>query len=190
MLLLTNYLPKINSDDDGFNARTVCIEWPVKFVASPTKPHERKIDYDMAKKLEPEASGILARLVRGCIDVLEHGLQIPERVLRYTAEQIDSFDDIGRFIKECCDLEDPSVDGGEYKTRTAASDLLKVCNWWCKQTLGNSYPYTPKKFTPALEKKGIFTKKSSVMYYMGITIREEIQAEFDDAHSKFNGGDL
>ena len=180
LLLLTNYLPKINSDDDGFNARTICIEWPVKFVPNPTKPHERQIDYGMLDKLKPEASGILARLVRGCMEVMEHGLQIPERVLRYTAEQIDSFDDVGRFVKECCVLEDPPVDGGEYTTRTAAADLLKVCNWWCKKILGNSYPFTPKKFAPMLEKKGIFSKKSSVMYYMGITVKPEIMDEYEE----------
>lgn len=179
LLLLTNYLPKINSDDDGFNARTICIEWPVKFVANPTKEYERQIDYDMARKMESEASGILARLVRGCMDVMRNGLQIPERVLRYTEEQIDSFDDIGKFLKECCEVEDPPTGGREWESRIAASELLNICNWWCKKILGNSYPYTPKKFTPALEKKGIFTKKSSVMYYMGVTVKDEIRDEYE-----------
>ena len=32
----------------------------------------------------------------------------------------------------------------------------------------------------ALEKKGIFTKKSSVMFYLGVTVKQEIQDEFDD----------
>ena len=71
------------------------------------------------------------------------------------------------------------MSGQEYETRTAASELLKVCNWWCKKILGNAYPYTPKKFTPALEKKGIPTKKSSVMYYLGVTVKEDILAEYD-----------
>ena len=180
MLLLTNYLPKINSDDDGFNARTICIEWPVKFVANPVKEYERQIDYNIAQKMEPEESGILALLVRGCMDVIANGLRIPEKVLRYTEEQIDSFDDIGKFLKECCDLEEPPTGGREYETRTAASELLKVCNWWCKKILGNSYPYTPKKFTPALEKKGIPTKKSSVMFYLGVTVKQEIMDEYSD----------
>ena len=179
LLLLTNYLPKLDSDDDGFKARTVCVEWPVKFVANPTKPWERQIDYEMARKMEPEDSGILARLVRGCMDVMADGLRIPEKVLRYTEEQIDSFDDIGKFLKECCEVEEPPTGGREYETRIAASELLKVCNWWCKKVLGNSYPYSPKKFTPALEKKGIPSKKSSVMYYLGVTVRAEIQTEYE-----------
>ena len=129
LLLLTNYLPKIDASDDGFNLRTLCIEWPVKFVANPTKEWERKIDHNISKKLEKEASGILALLVKGCMDVLMNGLRIPEKVLQFTREQIDSFDDIGRFLKECCVLEDPPTGGREYETRTAASELLKMCNW-------------------------------------------------------------
>ncbi|MBD5641785.1 MAG: DNA primase [Desulfovibrio sp.] len=180
LLLLTNYLPKLDASDDGFNARTICIEWPVKFVPNPTKEWERQIDYNMSKKLEAEDSGILALLVRGCMDVIANGLQIPEKVKQFTREQIDSFDDIGKFLKECCEMEDPPTGGREYSTRTAASDLLKICNWWCKKILGNAFPYTPKKFTPALEKKGIPTKKSSVMFYLGVTVKQEIRDEFDE----------
>lgn len=181
IMLLTNYLPKINSDDDGFNARTICIEWPVKFVPNPVREYERKIVYGMDDRLEKEDSGILAFMVRGCMDVIANNLRIPDKVLRYTADQIDSFDDIGKFLKECCILEDPPTGGREFKTRTAASDLLKICNWWCKNILGNSYPFTPKQFAPALEKKGIPTKKSSIMYYLGVTVKEEIEDEFEEA---------
>lgn len=179
LLLLTNYLPKLDASDDGFSARTICIEWPIKFVANPTKEYERQIDYNIAQKLESEASGILALMVRGCMDVIANGLRIPEKVLQFTREQIDSFDDIGKFLKECCDQEEPPTGGREYQMRTPASELLKICNWWCKKVLGNSYPYTPKKFTPALERKGIFTKKSSVMYYLGVQVKEDIRLEFD-----------
>ena len=181
IMLLTNYLPKINSDDDGFNARTICIEWPVKFVPNPVREYERKIVYGMDDRLEKEDSGILAFMVRGCMYVIANNLRIPDKVLRYTADQIDSFDDIGKFLKECCILEDPPTGGREFKTRTAASDLLKICNWWCKNILGNSYPFTPKQFAPALEKKGIPTKKSSIMYYLGVTVKEEIEDEFEEA---------
>jgi putative DNA primase/helicase len=179
LLLLTNYLPKMDVDDDGFNIRTLCIEWPVKFVANPVKDYERQIDYDIAKNMESEDSGILARLVQGCMDVLANGLRIPEKVLRYTQEQLDSFDDIGKFLKECCEMEDPPTGGRDWGTRTAVSDLLKCCNWWCKKVLGNTYPFTPKKFTPALEKKGIPTKKSNVMYYLGVQVRPEIMDEYN-----------
>lgn len=151
LLLLTNYLPKIDASDDGFKARTICIEWPVKFVENPTREYERKIVPRMDERLREEASGILACLVRGCMDVMANGLQIPEKVLQYTRERIDDFDDIGRFLSECCDVEEPPTGGREWQSRIAASDFLKVLNWWCKTVLGNAWPYTPKKVTPALD---------------------------------------
>lgn len=36
MILLTNYVPKMDTDDDGFNARTLFIEW--RSNSSPTRP--------------------------------------------------------------------------------------------------------------------------------------------------------
>lgn len=180
LILLTNYLPKIDAGDDGFNSRTICIEWPIKFVPKPVKDFERQIVYGMDKKLKSEASGILALLVRGAMEVIVNGLRVPEKVLKFTREQIDSFDDIGRFLAECCVLEDPPTGGRDWATRVAASDLLKICNWWCKNILGNAYPFTPKKFTPALEKKGIPTRKNSVMYYLGVTVKPDVQDEYDE----------
>lgn len=178
IIALTNYLPKLNPDDEGFLARTLCVEWPIKFVPNPTKPWERKIDYDMDEKLKAEASGILARLVRGARDVLEHGLRVPEKVLAYTREQMDSFDDIGRFLRECCEIEESPSHGLDYQSRTAVSELIKICNWWCRKNLGNTYPYKPKGFTQTLEKKGIQSRKSSVMYYMGVSVLPEVLEEY------------
>lgn len=179
LFALTNYLPKFNTDDDGTLARTICVEWPIKFVANPTKPWERQIDYDMEEKLKAEASGILARIVRGARDVLEHGLRIPEKVMKYTREQWDSFDDIGRFLRECCEIEEPPSHGRDYETRIAVSELVKICNWWCKKILGNTFPYKPKGVTQSLEKKGVPTRKSSVMHYMGVAVLPEILAEYN-----------
>ena len=184
MFMLTNFLPKLNTSDDGFLARTICIEWPVKFVPVPTKPWERQIDYGIGKRLEAEASGILARLVRGCQDVLANGLRIPEKVLRYTQEQMDAQDDIGRFLRECCEIEDPPTGDRTYQTKIPVSEFLRVCNWWCKKQLGNAYDYTPKKVTPLLEKKGVQTHKSSVMHYMGLSITSETMLEFNSDTGK------
>lgn len=182
MIMLTNFLPKLNTSDDGFLARTICIEWPVKFVPTPTKPWERQIDYGIGKRLEAEASGILARLVRGCQDVLANGLRIPEKVLRYTQEQMDAQDDIGRFLRECCELEEPPTGDRTWQTKIPVSEYLKVLNWWCKSQLGNAYDYTPKKVTPLLEKKGIPTHKSSVMHYLGLSVLPEVMDEYRSAN--------
>lgn len=178
IIALTNYLFKFNADDEGTLARTLFVEWPIKFVPDPTKPWEKKIDYNMEEKLKVEASGILARIVLGARDVLEHGLRIPEKVMKYTQEQWDSFDDIGRFLHECCTVEEPPSHGLDYETRIAVSEFVKICNWWCKKNLGNTYPFKPRGVTQSLGKKGITTRKSSVMFYMGLSVLPEIMADY------------
>ncbi|GAB7079561.1 phage/plasmid primase, P4 family [Megalodesulfovibrio paquesii] len=181
LFFLTNELPKMKSDDDAFWTRLHAVHWPIRFVDDPQAPDERKRDPHMAARLEEERSGILARLVEGCLDYLKHGLCPPEKVTAYTREQRDQFDDIGQFLHDCCEREEPPASGMDWKTRTPGSEFAAVCNWWCKKTLGNAYAYSPKRLTQTLDRKGIPTKKSSVMYYLGITIRPGVLAEFQDA---------
>ena len=49
-----------------------------------------------------------------------------------------------------------------------------------QENSGQLLPVHAQKFTPALEKKGIFTKKSSVMYYLGVVVKPEILEEYND----------
>jgi len=181
LFFLTNELPKMKSDDDAFWTRLHAVHWPIRFVDSPQALDERKRDPHMAAKLEEESSGILARLVEGCLDYLEHGLCPPEKVKAYTQEQREQFDDIGQFIQECCDREEPPTYGADWQTRTLGSDFTAICNWWCKKTLGNFYAYSPKRMTQTLDRKGIPTKKSSVMHYLGVSIKPEIISEYKAA---------
>lgn len=184
LFFLTNELPKMKSDDDAFWTRLHAIHWPIRFVDDPQAPDERKRDSHMAAKLEEESSGILACLVGGCMDYLKNGLCPPEKVTAYTQEQREQFDDIGQFLHECCEREEQPPTGCDWDTRTPASDLLAVCNWWCKKTLGNSYAYSPKRMTQTLERKGIITKKSNVMHYLGVTINPDVLKEYQAAKEK------
>ncbi len=180
LFFLTNELPKMKSDDDAFWARLHAVHWPIRFVDNPQSPDERKRDPLMASKLEEEASGILACIVEGCIDYLKQGLNPPEKVLAYTKQQRDNFDDIGQFITDACGMHEAVT--------TPVSHFVAVCNWWLKNTFGNSYNYSAKKITQILEKKGIKTKKSNVMHYVGIEIKYEIQEEYEEFLEENKGG--
>lgn len=180
LFFLTNEVPKMKSDDDAFWTRSHFIHWPIRFVDSPQAPDERKKDPRIFQKMEGELSGILARLVEGCLDYLENGLAPPEKVLAYTKEQREQFDDIGQFLRAACILEEQPAAGQEWKTRIQASELLGICNWWSQKNLGNTYPYKPKGFTQALEKKGIANFKSNVMHYRGVTVKPEVLEEYED----------
>jgi putative DNA primase/helicase len=175
----TNDLPKIRADDDAFWSRVHAVHWPVRFVDKPKEPDERPRDPRMASALEEDLSGVLACLVQGCMDYLAHGLNPPEKVLAYTKEQRDSFDDIGMFLSDVCIREAKPPEGEDWKTRTAAAFFVSVCNWWLRQTFGNDYKYSAKRITQTLEKKGVTSHKSSVMWYLGVDIKQDVQDEYD-----------
>ena len=141
LFFLTNEVPKMKSDDDAFWTRSHFIHWPIRFVDNPQTPDERKRDPRIFQKMEDELPGILARLVEGCLDYMDQGLAPPEKVLPYTKEQRDQFDDIGQFLREACIQESPPAAGQKWKTMIPVAELLAICNWWSQKTLGNTYPY-------------------------------------------------
>ena len=104
-------------------------------------------------------------------------------MLAYTKEQRDNFDDIGQFLEDAC-IREPQREMGHWQTRTAVSEFVSICNWWLKQTFGNSYNYSAKRVTQTLEKKGIVSRKANVMYYQGIEIKPEVQAGYDAAKAE------
>jgi len=177
LFFMTNEIPKMRSEDDGFWLRLHAVPWPIRFVDDPRDPDERKRDPRMAASLKEEPSGVLACLVQGCMDYLAHGLQPPEKVLAHTKEQRDNFDEIGLFLQDACTLEKHCF-AGAWLTSTAVSDFVAVCNWWLKHTFGNSYDYSAKRITQTLAKKGILTKKSSVMHYQGVEINADVMVEY------------
>jgi len=178
LFLMTNDLPKIKSDDDAFWSRVHAIHWPVRFVDRPEAADERSRDPKMSEKLRLESSGILARLVQGAMDYLAQGLNPPEKVTSYTREQREMFDDIGQFLNDCCVVEEPPPLGGKLLTRIVAAEFVAICNWWLKQTFGNAYPYSAKRITQALDKKGIHSQKSNKMHYLGVSIKADVLVEY------------
>jgi putative DNA primase/helicase len=181
LFFFTNELPRMKSDDDAFWTRLHAVHWPIRFVDDPKDPDERKRDPRMAAALEEDPSGVLACMVQGCIDYLQHGLKPPEKVLAYTKEQRESFDDIGQFLTDACIREAPPPTGNDFQTRTDVSYFVSVCNWWLHQTFGSNYNYSAKRVTQNLEKKGIPSKKSGIMQYHGVVIKPDVLAEYDTA---------
>ncbi len=180
LFLMTNDLPKIKSDDDAFWTRVHAIHWPVRFVDRPVDPDERQRDPKMFAKLKLERSGILARLVQGAMDYLSQGLAPPEKVIAYTQEQREMFDDIGQFLADCCLREPTPRPGAKWQTRTQVADFVAICNWWLKETFGNPYPYSAKRVTQTLDKKGIHTIKSGPRHYLGVAVKPEVRAEYGE----------
>lgn len=94
-----NYQPQIAGADEGIWRRVRLVPWTVEI-----PPAQRLRDFDR-RRLYPEASGILNRLLAGLIDWREHGLVEPERVREATATYRSDSDPLGRFLAACTEAE-------------------------------------------------------------------------------------
>ena len=57
LFFMTNEIPKMRSDDEGFWLRLHAVHWPIRFVDNPKDPDERKRDPRMAATLQEDLSG-------------------------------------------------------------------------------------------------------------------------------------
>ena len=124
LLILTNHLPKADAADYALWARLYRIPFRISFIDLPTAPNERKADPELPAKLRAEAPGILAWLVRGCLDFQAQGLNPPEAVKAATKEYREAEDVIGQFIEEKCVLG-PTC-------QVKAGDLFKSYQEWAE----------------------------------------------------------
>lgn len=131
IIMLTNHCPRIpDSDDYAMWRRVLRVPFNVRFVEDPKLPHERKMDKDLPQKLLAEAPGILAWLVRGCLEWRQEGLNPPAAVLESTEKYREDEDLTGQFAEERLTRSE----GHE----TPMGDLYKAYVTWCE-----GYGYNP-----------------------------------------------
>lgn len=93
MWMATNYLPRLNSDDNAIWKRVKPIEFPVEVAT--LGPEEK----GLAEKIfAEEASGILNWLLEGVRMYQEHGLEDPDEVSRSVATYRRDVDSVAQFI--------------------------------------------------------------------------------------------
>jgi len=102
LVLLSNFEPKISSNDPAVWARVLKIPFTQTFVDEPTGKNERLKDRDLPEKLKSEYSGILAWLVQGCLDWQKVGLMPPDVVKTATNAYRAKNDMLAEFIETCC----------------------------------------------------------------------------------------
>ena len=178
LFLLTNEIPRAKADDDAFWSRTIAVPWRLRFVDNPVTPDERPRDPKMEGKLMRELPGILAWLVRGCLEYQRQGLNQPEEILACTRERRNEFDDVGRFLTECCIIEETPA-GEKPHNRMSAANLLDYFNWWLHKNVDSTYSYSPKRLGIILVKKGFEKIKSSGFHYLGISMQPEVVEEYE-----------
>lgn len=149
ILLLTNHKPHIPADDQAVWDRILLIPFENRFVENPSKVNEKQRDTNLRMELEGEAAGILAWLVRGCLDWQRNGLNPPSEVKVATQLYREEEDTLGMFLKEVCILgNDAKVTG---------SELYEAYSRWCQEN--NIGPMSGTKFGLIMTNTRGFEKK-------------------------------
>ena len=180
-IMTTNELPKAKADDAAFWARAILLKWPLSFVENPEQPYERPADKNLDEKIQAEAKGVLARMVRGSMEYLRDGLKIPDKVQECTREQLASWNDVGLFIADWCEMEPHQDNPDNYKTRISATDIHEAFCLWYARNRDRRFSISAKKFAEMLNKKDIPSKKSNGRYRLGIRLNSEGENALDEA---------
>ena len=95
--IATNHKPVIEETADGIWDRVHLVPFRVRFDGD-------KADEDLGAKLGAEAAGVLAWIVRGCLEWQREGLNPPPAVLAATEQYREESDPLGIFFADCCVL--------------------------------------------------------------------------------------
>jgi putative DNA primase/helicase len=158
LVLLTNNKPHADASDKAFWERLCPITFNLRFVDQPQAPNERKKDTRLGQALQAEASGILAWLVRGCLDWQKIGLQIPACILRERKAYQGEEDTLGQFLDECCVITP--------QAKVKAILLYARYAQWCEQNRLKAM--TGTAFGLAMGKRYRRDREKHGMHYYGI----------------------
>lgn len=161
IFLSTNHRPHADAEDFAFWKRVVLIPFNIAFVKDPQKKHERQADTWLPEKLEKEGPGILAWLVRGCLEWQRDGLKIPQVVQMATDKYRDEENIIKQFAQERCIL-------GPEK-RTQAKTLFDAFRTWCDE---NGHSINQKQFSREIRKRFAVDDTGRYTFYEGIGLKE------------------
>ncbi|MGI6655245.1 MAG: DNA primase family protein [Desulfobulbus sp.] len=178
LFFYTNFLPHGLAEDFAMKERLILIDYPLKFVddPDPTDPNQRKRDPDLPAKLAAEHPGILARLVRGCLQMQAMGGLHPPVEIRMAADELQRKEDfIRQFFDDVVtvhpDPEDPSRHDDQITTPFKI--FYGAFASWYEDEVSDSDRYRPTKKAVSmwLEKRGFKrTKRGGVAHIHGLSI--------------------
>lgn len=179
LCLLTNHKPVAPASDFPFWERLLLVEYPISFVdRKPQNDRERPMDKRLKDKLMRELPGILAWLVRGCLEWQDTGLAAPPKVLEATAAYRDSQDDLATFVEDCC-----TVNREDATLRTSATLLFDAFTIWYRENISAKYKVSQKRFGQLMMEKFTREKVGGYYYYFGIALTEGMLERVEDARS-------
>jgi putative DNA primase/helicase len=168
-ILLTNHKPAIHGTDDGIWRKLRLVPFETKFwdpddpkYKGTFLPTELRQDKNLSLKLKAEATGILAWLVRGCLDWQRDGLTTPDKVRTATLDYRQSEDIVAQFLMDRCLL------GPDYRCR--ASEMYAGYKHWA-ESAGEKKLLTQTTFGGTLTDRGFERYTSNGTWYRGLALR-------------------
>ncbi len=158
MFMITNHKPRVAGDEYALWKRIHLIPFSLSFVPDPQLANERKADKTLPQKLKTESPGILAWLVKGCLEWQRLGDLIPPAAVKAATEEYQVQEDIlGHFLSACC-TESESA-------KVHARELYQTYQNWCGQS--GHLPLSETKFGTRMTQR-FEKRKSGKMTYFGI----------------------
>lgn len=160
--LTTNFLPRLNSDDNAIWLRTKPIEFTQVFVN--TEADEPNLGQSIAAE---EASGMFNWLIEGVREYLELGLDEPEQVTQGSVNHRRESDDVLQFLDEKM-TEEHLIQGPDQRIRT--NTLYQIYRKWCDDNQIR-YALTDKRFNKRCIAAGMRKEKvGSYYFWIGVNI--------------------
>jgi len=169
LLLLTNHLPHAPGDDFAFWQRVHLVPFTQKFVDEPKGANEHKCDKDLLKKLKAETPGIIAWMLRGCLEYQGQGLNPPPVVLSAARAYQQDEDLLAGFIEACC--YPPGETGQDYRLKF--SELYNHFETYFSEHIADArFAPRKKKFSILLEKAGFSkVRVGGTIYTLGLELQ-------------------
>lgn len=160
IFMLTNHRPRADAQDFALWQRVLLIPFTQIFLTNPdpSKPNEHRADLHLAEKLRGERPGILAWLVKGCLEWQRQGLNPPECVKAATAEYRDAENTIKAFLAERC-IEGPTL-------QVRAGLLYSTYRAWSEAN--GEKPMTGTKFGRGIKELYDSGKDTNGIFYVGL----------------------
>lgn len=189
LLLLTNHLPHAQADDGALWERIRVVKFLERYIENPdpNNPHEHLADDTLKDALRKEASGVLAWLVRGCMEFQANGLHTPESVKAATTEYKETEDTLGQFVTDWFTLDPdygPHVQPlkerkrpgfgkgstvetlGQPSRSIAAQKFYEMYLEWCKQNM--LQPMSAPTFGAKMKKRFHYAHTMHGKIYYGL----------------------
>lgn len=127
--LYGNYKPRVAGTDNGIWRRMMLV--PFDFTIA-----DNKKNTNLTNELLAESSGILNRLIAGCLDWQKQGANPPPIIMAARSAYREEEDAIGEFIRDECELEPKSV--------IPRTQLFAAYDAWCQAS--HTHPFAPRNF--------------------------------------------